>query len=219
MYGDVVFKLGGSYYTVRYGNGAWDELKARFDVASEVECARSATSDEGLVAVAVAGLRHYHRGLTPEWVRAVMRRPVADDETSLRAACLAAIGLSLPELKPVKKYKSDSKKKPAEPNPHALRIQTLRAGMTPTEFSTVTPREAVMFIEAYGHRVAQARQLAVMTAWYTENFARTKRPNLRKAMAKVGPKDDDGDPAAAAAARAANASNWFNRLRGLDKES
>jgi hypothetical protein len=211
MYGDVFVALEGSSYVVRYDNAAWDELKVRFGVVSEVECARVETVD-GHLALFAAGLRAHQSQITSHDVL-----ELALGGEALRDACHRAIALSLPDLKA-----ADPKAKPRQskdtPTPHALRIECMKAGMTPTEFSAITPREAVMFIEGRQSLERRQFQLALITAWHTEAFARTKKlPPLKSLLDKAsgGPSDRE----AARAERAERARSWFKRAAQVNGES
>lgn len=213
MYGDVRFTLGGSCYTARYSNAAWDDAKSSLGVASETECVRLATSPEPFLVLALAGLRHYHPDFNPRVVDRLAHEEPAAGELLLRDAVVKAIDLSLPEPKPEKKRKANEPEKAQNPDPHALRREALKVGLSPSEFSAITPREAAMFIEAYEFKQAQALRAVITTAWYTEAFARTKRLRpLSEILAKevrIGPLD----PKAAAKQRAESALAYFRRAK------
>lgn len=167
MYGDASFTLDGRRYVVRYPNATWDDLKRKFEVATEVECVERANVDPAARSAFLrAGLSWHQPDLTDEAFAAM-------DAERLNAAAWEAVLLALPEAQPG--APEGGKRSPRKPRPHDLRREALKAGMTPTEFGIVTPREAVMFIEGAVWRMNHQMQLAITIAWHTEAFARTKK--------------------------------------------
>lgn len=171
MYGDVTVRLAGESYVLRYPNAAWDSLKHAFGVPTEVGCIDRAKSTAGMLVVLQAGLACYHSDLD---VERILELQALKSERTLSATAWEAVVLAMPAPKTEpEKLPSKPEPKPVT-DPHHLRREAFKAGMTPTEFSVITPREAVLFIEAAGWRVNQQHQLAIAAGWYGEVFARTK---------------------------------------------
>ncbi len=67
--------------------------------------------------------------------------------------------------------------------------EAVAIGVAPGEAWTATPRELAAIAQGYAKRQERAIQLAVMTAWHTEAFARTKRlPPLQRLLPSHGPR-------------------------------
>lgn len=61
--------------------------------------------------------------------------------------------------------------------------------MDPEAYWYRTPREVTAFLEVVSERNADAKDLALFTAWHTEAFARQKRlPDLNRLLARRKPK-------------------------------
>ena len=203
LYGDVEVLVSGRAYVLRYGNVAWDSLKQRFGVPTEVECVARARNGPGeRLAYLRAGLAWHHPELS---VADVL--DLAQDEALGNAAWDAVI-LSLPEPNKKPKKKGPPKHEPIEPpGPHDLRREAFKAGMTPTEFGIVTPREAVMFIEAAAWRNTEASRLSLSNAWHSGNFSGAafggKLRDLSEVMRRAF--HDESGPQSSAASRVAGA--------------
>lgn len=100
-YGDVVFKLAGESYVVRYGVEAWDSLKRSLGVTTEIDVVRKVLTPEFLHTFLHAGLLWYYPDTTTAFVRELNDELPQEGERTFQAAAWDALMTAAPEIKRV----------------------------------------------------------------------------------------------------------------------